>query len=131
MAPLIVGSPDLLPPSSMPCRTPAKTRRGWSWPGSKGTAESGGPKHRTSVLNSSVAPPRPVPSGSRLLPRMPVMAPPKGSSADGELCVSTLKTNRRSRSTRTTPALSLNTFTSQLLPAASRRRATSSVLARM
>ena len=59
------------------------------------------------------------------------MAPPNGSSADGELCVSTLKTNSRSRSTRTTPALSLNTFTSQLLPAASRRRATSSVLARM
>ena len=47
-------------------------------------------------------------------------APPYGSSADGELWVSTLKTKTRSSSTRTTPALSVKTLTSQCMPAASR-----------
>src|SRR4030065_324213 len=47
MAPFTVGTPDLLPPSSMPRRTPAKTRWGGSWPVSSGAEQAGGPGQST------------------------------------------------------------------------------------
>ena len=73
---------------------------------------SGGPKQKTSVFRIGFAP-RPVPSGSRITPPMPVPAPPYGSMADGWLCVSTLKQTLLRSSNRMTPALSLKTETHQ------------------
>jgi hypothetical protein len=57
--------------------------------GRKGFFVKGSAKQKTSVLKMSFAP-RPVPNGSRFTPTMPVIAPPNGSSAEGELWVSTL-----------------------------------------
>ena len=73
---------------------------------------SGGAKQNTSVLQTGLAP-SPVPSGSRITPPMPVLAPPYGSNADGWLCVSTLNTTLNWSSKRTTPALSSKTLTHQ------------------
>ena len=53
--------------------------------------------------------PRPVPMMSLFTPTIPVIAPPYGSRADGELCVSTLKHSRVLLSKAITPALSWNT----------------------
>ena len=53
-------------------------RRAAAW----SSGVSGGAKQNTSVLHTGLAP-RPVPSGSRITPPMPVFAPPYGSRADG------------------------------------------------
>src|SRR3989338_3057567 len=51
--------------------------------------------------------------GSRITPPIPVLAPPKGSSAQGWLWVSTLKQTLYSSSNLIIPELSLNTDTHQ------------------
>ena len=57
-------------------RRPCITFRGCSTPGgSDSGGVSGGAKQKTSVLQIGLAP-RPVPSGSRMTPPRPVLAPP-------------------------------------------------------
>ena len=48
---------------------------------------------------------------SRFTPTIPVRAPPKGSRAEGELCVSTLQVTRCSSSKMMAPELSVKTET--------------------
>ena len=72
----------------------------------------GGPKQKTSVLAIGRAP-SPVPRISRLTPTIPVIAPPYGSSADGELCVSAFIQTDQSSFQAITPELSWNTERSQ------------------
>ena len=123
-APATVGMPDWLPPSTMPRCTPSSTARGGSRP--LGTSSiRGGAKHSTLVLKIGRAP-RPVPMMSRFTPTIPVMAPPYGSSADGELWVSALKQSRVSASNSITPELSWNTERRKPSPGS-----TSCVVARM
>ena len=123
-APATVGMPDWLPPSTMPRCTPSSTERGGSRP--RGTSlRPGGAKHSTLVLKMGRAP-RPVPMMSRLTPTIPVMAPPYGSSADGELWVSALKHSSVSGSNSMTPELSWNTERRKPSPGS-----TSRVVARM
>src|SRR5947209_20418722 len=89
------------------------TLRGCDTPGGNDSGGvSGGAKQKTSVLQIGRAP-SPVPSGSRMTPPSPVLAPPYGSIADGWLCVSTLKQTLKRSSKRTTPALSSKTLTHQ------------------
>src|SRR4030042_489892 len=83
-------------------------RRGCRMRGGSFFLWKGEAKQKTSVLKISFAP-RPVPNGSRLTPTIPVSAPPYGSKAEGELCVSTLKTKLASSLNLITPALSTNT----------------------
>ncbi len=83
--PATVGIPDWFPPSIMPWWTPLITAFGWRSPdGISSSGVSGFPKQRKSVLNNGRAP-LPVPIISRFTPTIPVIAPPYGSSADGEL----------------------------------------------
>ena len=89
MAPLTVGIPDSFPPDRTPACTPLKTLNGWKRPSGIVPSKSGGPKQKTSVLAIGLAP-RPVPIMSRFTPTIPVIAPPNGSKALGELCVSAL-----------------------------------------
>src|SRR5207253_11223883 len=112
-----------------PATTPFITLSGCSTPGgSDSGGVSGGAKQNTSVLQIGLAP-RPVPSGSRITPPSPVLAPPYGSIADGWLCVSTLKQTLYLSSKRTTPALSSKTLTHQ--SSAPRRRRISCVAPKM
>ena len=57
--------------------------------------------------------PNPVPRISRLTPTIPVIAPPYGSSADGELCVSAFIQMDQSSFQAMTPELSWKTERSQ------------------
>ena len=57
--------------------------------------------------------PRPVPTMSRLTPTMPVIAPPNGSRALGELWVSALMQRLQSSFHAITPELSWNMLSSQ------------------
>src|SRR2546423_14931452 len=72
--------------------------------GSSSGGVSGGAKQNTSVLQIGLAP-RPVPSGSRMTPPMPVLAPPYGSMAEGRVCVSTFKQTWGGAAERDTPAV--------------------------
>ncbi len=88
--------------------TPLAIRRGWSTPSGSGRRrESGGPKHKTSVMAIGRWA---APSTSRITPPTPVLAPPNGSIADGWLWVSALTamvvpgaSTRRCRRCRRTP----------------------------
>ncbi|SCV65075.1 hypothetical protein ANAPH2_01150 [Anaplasma phagocytophilum] len=55
--------------------------------------------------------PIPNPMMSLFTPSIPVSAPPKGSKAEGLLCVSTLSTTKKSSSNTIAPALSENVDT--------------------
>ena len=57
--------------------------------------------------------PSPVPRISRLTPTMPVIAPPKGSRAEGELWVSAFMQRLQSSFQAMTPELSWKTLRSQ------------------
>ena len=81
-------------------------RRGCNTPvGRSSCGVSSGPKQRTSVFAMGRAE---TPITSRTTPPTPVFAPPKGSSAEGWLCVSTLKETSCTPSYSTIPALSTN-----------------------
>jgi phosphoribosylformylglycinamidine synthase len=78
------GPPDYtgdLPPGLF---HPSRVFRGVHAGVRAGGNESGGPKQKTSVLAMGRAP-SPVPRMSRLTPTIPVIAPPNGSKALGEL----------------------------------------------
>src|SRR5512137_2938837 len=83
-------------------------RRGWRILFGSGFSYVGGAKQKMSVLKINLAP-FPVPKGSLLTPTIPVRAPPYGSRAEGELCVSTLNTRLKSSLNLIIPALSTNT----------------------
>ena len=110
--PLIVGIPDSLPPTRTPACTPRRTREGWKSVEGNSPDQSGGPKQNTSVLAIGRAP-RPVPRMSRFTPTMPVMAPPYGSRAEGELWVSAFIQIDQSSFQAITPELSWKTESSQ------------------
>ena len=112
IAPLTVGIPDSLPPTRTPAWTPRRTLEGWNKFSGRGLSQSGGPKQNTSVFAIGRAP-NPVPRMSRLTPTMPVMAPPYGSSAEGELWVSTFIQTLQSSSHAITPELSWKTDNNQ------------------
>ena len=80
----MVGIPDSFPPTLTPACTPRNTLEGWNKFSGKSPSQFGGPKQNTSVLAIGRAP-NPVPKMSRFTPTIPVIAPPYGSSAEGEL----------------------------------------------
>ena len=80
---------------------------------------SSGPKQSTSVLAMGRAE---TPMMSRTTPPTPVLAPPKGSSAEGWLCVSTLKETSYSSSKSMMPALSTKAERTQGASISLRRR---------
>ncbi len=111
--PLIVGIPDSFPPTRTPAWTPRNTRDGWKRVEGSSPIQFGGPKQKTSVFAIGRAP-NPVPRISRLTPTIPVIAPPYGSRADGELCVSAFMQIDQSSFQAMTPELSWKTESSQL-----------------
>ena len=112
MAPLTVGIPDSFPPTLTPAWTPRSTLAGGKRFSGRSPSQSGGPKQKTSVLAIGLAP-RPVPNISRLTPTIPVIAPPNGSSAEGELWVSAFMQILHSSSHEITPELSWKTDSNQ------------------
>ena len=112
IAPFTVGIPLSFPPTLTPAWTPRRTREGWNRFSGRSPSQSGGPKQNTSVLAIGLAP-SPVPKISLLTPTIPVIAPPYGSNALGELCVSAFIHIDHSSSQAITPELSWNTDRSQ------------------
>ena len=84
IAPFTVGIPLSFPPTLTPAWTPRRTLEGWNKLSGRVPFQSGGPKQKMSVLAIGRAP-SPVPKMSRLTPTIPVIAPPYGSKALGEL----------------------------------------------
>ena len=107
-----MGIPDSLPPTRTPECTPLSTLEGWNKLSGISPCQSGGPKQNTSVFAIGLAP-NPVPKISRLTPTIPVIAPPYGSNAEGELWVSAFMQTLHSSSHAITPELSWNTDNNQ------------------
>ena len=104
--------PDSFPPTRTPACTPRRTREGWKSVDGNSPVHVGGPKQKTSVFAIGLAP-SPVPRMSLLTPTIPVIAPPYGSSAEGELCVSAFMQTLQSSFHAMTPELSWKTERSQ------------------
>src|SRR3989344_425467 len=112
--------PEQLPPAFTPLMTPSIMRRGDSIccvrcsPLYNESVLFGSAKQKAYRLITGLAP-SPKPMVSRFTPTIPVIAPPKGSNADGLLCVSTLSVKSHLSSKAIAPELSLKTETQKSL----------------